>query len=269
MSMIALVVSDVDGTLVTPDKRLTDASIRAARALADRGIAFTVVSSRPPIGMRMLVEPLALRLPIGVFSGSGTVTPTLEVVEQHFIPEASARKAAGVLAEFAIDVWLYTAHDWLACDAQGPYVALEKRTIEAGPVIVADLASYFGQACKIVGASGDFAKLDACEAAMHTALNDHVFIARSQRYYLDLTPAGRNKGTFVAALSARLGVARETIAVLGDMENDLAMFEKAGVSIAMGNATAAVKRQATYVTASNTEDGFAAAIERYIIADAT
>jgi hydroxymethylpyrimidine pyrophosphatase-like HAD family hydrolase len=70
---------------------------------------------------------------------------------------------------------------------------------------------------------------------------------------------------FLEALSKRLAVAPAEIAVLGDMENDLAMFRKAGLSIAMGNASAEVKRQADCITASNADDGFAQAIERYII----
>ena len=89
---------------------------------------------------------------------------------------------------------------------------------------------------------------------------------RSQAYYLDVTPPDVDKGTFVEWLSRRLDVPTAAIAVLGDMENDLAMFRKAGVSIAMGNASEEVKRQATYVTKSNAQDGFAAAIEEYVLA---
>ena len=79
VTAISLVISDVDGTLVTPDKQLTPASVRAAQQLDEKGIGFTVVTARPPIGLRMLVEPLALRLPMGAFSGSA-------IVEPRFIP---------------------------------------------------------------------------------------------------------------------------------------------------------------------------------------
>ena len=72
MSDISLVISDVDGTLVTPDKRLTDATVNAVRLLRERGIDFTLNSSRPPMGIRMLIEPLSLRLPIGTFNGGAS-----------------------------------------------------------------------------------------------------------------------------------------------------------------------------------------------------
>ena len=64
---------------------------------------------------------------------------------------------------------------------------------------------------------------------------------------------------------SRLAIPLSSIAVLGDMDNDPAKFRKAGVSIAMGNASPEVKRQANHVTASNTDDGFALAIERFIL----
>ena len=91
---------------------------------------------------------------------------------------------------------------------------------------------------------------------------------RSQRYYLDVTPPGFDKGTFVQALSAHLGIPRESIATIGDMQNDVPMFKQSGLSFAMGNASDAVKAQATHVTASNQDDGFAQAMEQ-ILRDGT
>ena len=65
MSKISLVVSDVDGTLVTHDKVLTPRTIAAVEQLHARGIGFSICSSRPPFGMRMLIEPLRIALPFG------------------------------------------------------------------------------------------------------------------------------------------------------------------------------------------------------------
>jgi Cof subfamily protein (haloacid dehalogenase superfamily) len=267
MTRVSLVVSDVDGTLVTPDKRLTEATMRAAQRLAQSRIDFTVVSSRPPAGMRMLVEPLSLRLPMGDFSGGATVTPALEVIEQHVIPEAAARTAADLLDAFAADAWLFTVDGWFVRDARDRYIPRETRTIQAEPSVVASFDAVFGRACKIVGSSEDFARLGECESAMRDALGSQASVVRSQPYYLDVTPPGRDKGTFVEGLSRHLGIPLEAIAVLGDMENDLAMFRKAGMAIAMGNASAAVKSAAKYVAGANTADGFATAIERYVLGD--
>jgi Cof subfamily protein (haloacid dehalogenase superfamily) len=264
---IALVISDVDGTLVTPDKQLTEASIRAVQLLHARGIGFTVISSRPPFGLRMLVKPLALKLPIGAFNGGAMVGPTLDIIEQRFVPAPASRRSVEVLEQSGADVWLFTAERWLARDAGGDYVPRERRTLQAEPTLVADFAPYFSRTAKVVGSSRDLGKLAACQAEMRAALGVQASVSRSQAYYLDVTPPNVDKGTFVAGLSQRLGVPAAAIAVLGDMENDLAMFHKAGVSIAMGNASEEVKRQATYTTASNAQDGFAEAVHRYVLTD--
>jgi hypothetical protein len=262
---ILLVISDVDGTLVTPDKRLTDATVGAARRLHERGIDFTVNSSRPPIGLRMLVEPLSLTLPMGAFSGGTIVGPDLALMEEHLVPEEVARRSADLLAAFGADVWVFTTDRWLARNPAGDYVARESQSIQAEPTLVADFDPYFSHASKIVGSSKDFAMLAEREAVLRDALGGRASVARSQPYYLDVTPPELDKGTFVEGLSKRLAVPLEAIAVLGDMENDLAMFGKAGLSIAMGNASTEVKRQANHVTASNADDGFALAIEQYIL----
>src|SRR5437588_5720494 len=103
MTRIALVVSDVDGTLLTKDKTLTNGAKAAVRRLHEAGIGFTITSSRPTIGMRFLIEPLAITLPIGAFNGSCIVDPQLKPIEQHLIPVAAAQRSLEVLNEFGID----------------------------------------------------------------------------------------------------------------------------------------------------------------------
>jgi len=261
MTRIALVVSDVDGTLLTKDKTLTETARGAVRRLHAAGVGFTITSSRPTIGMRFLIDPLRIELPIGAFNGSCIVGPDLTPIEQHLIPEEAARRCIDLLNQFGADVWLFTTDRWLARNDNGRYVPLEKRAIRAEPTVVTDFTAYLASACKIVGSSADPALLRRCERAMQQALGARATAVRSQSYYLDVTPPGRDKGTFVAAMARRLGLATDAVATIGDMQNDLPMFRASGLSFAMGNATDAVKRAATRVTASNEEEGFAGAVE--------
>ncbi|PIT03190.1 hydrolase [Bradyrhizobium nitroreducens] len=261
MTQISLVVSDVDGTLLTKDKTLTERARGAVQRLHQAGIGFTITSSRPAIGMRFLIEPLALWLPVGPFNGSSIVDPEMRPVEQHLIPASAAERSLQILREFSADIWLFTYDEWLIDNPSGKYVAHEQHTIRSDPTIVADFSPYLASACKIVGASADAAGLAACEKVMQEALGVEATAVRSQTYYLDITPPGFNKGTFVEAMAKRLGIATDAVATIGDMQNDLAMFAVSGTSIAMGNATDNVKDQATHVTASNEQDGFAEAME--------
>jgi Cof subfamily protein (haloacid dehalogenase superfamily) len=261
MTNIALVVSDVDGTLVTKDKVLTDGAKRAVQRLHEAGIGFTITSSRPSFGMRFLIEPLAITLPIGAFNGSSIVDPKLNPIECHLIPPTAAQRSLDLLNEFGVDIWFFTNGQWLTNNPDGEYVPLEKRTIRTDPVIVSDFTPYLGSACKIVGACSDAARLQACEAAMQKTLGAQATAARSQTYYLDVTPPGHNKGTFVEAMVKRLDISTDAVATIGDMQNDLAMFAKSGISVAMGNASDDVKKRATHVTTSNADEGFAGAID--------
>ena len=261
MTRIALVVSDVDGTLVTKDKTLTDRAKDAVRRLHASGVGFTITSSRPTIGMRFLIEPLAITLPVGTFNGSSIVAPDLTPIEEHLIPASTVERSIEVLNEFGVDIWLFTNDKWLTRNGDGEYVPNEKRAIRADPTVVADFSPYLAAACKVVGASADAALLQRCETAMQQALGTQATAVRSQSYYLDVTPPGCDKGTFVEAVAKRLGISTGQVATIGDMQNDLAMFRKSGMSFAMGNATEDVKRQASHVTASNEDEGFAAAMD--------
>jgi Cof subfamily protein (haloacid dehalogenase superfamily) len=231
------------------------------RRLHDAGIGFTITSSRPTIGMRFLIEPLAIALPVGAFNGSSIVDPQLNPIEQHLIPAAAAKRSLDVLNEFGVDIWLFTNDLWLTRRGDGEYVPHEKRAIRADPTIVGDFAPYLEAACKVVGSSADAALLQRCEVAMRKALGAQATAVRSQTYYLDVTPPGCDKGTFVQAIAKRQGISTDAVATIGDMQNDLAMFRKSGMSIAMGNATDDVKNAATHVTASNENEGFAGAVD--------
>ncbi|MCJ2011183.1 Cof-type HAD-IIB family hydrolase [Methylobacterium sp. J-076] len=262
---IRLVVSDVDGTLVTSDKRLTQATVAAVTRLRAAGIGFTIASARPPVGLRDLVATLELDLPMGAYNGATVVGPDLAVLEEHLIPAPVARAAAERLAGEGVDIWVFARGAWYLRDPQGPYADLERRTLAAEPRVTDDLAGLLGEASKIVGVSADPALLAACEGRLQDALGEGATIHRSQPYYLDVTPPGRDKGQFVAWLSKHLGIPEERIATFGDAANDRPMFARSGFPVAMGNATGAVKDAARAVTADNDSDGFAHGVEAFIL----
>lgn len=268
MNAVRLVVSDVDGTLLTPAKTVTDRARAAVQRLHAARIGFTIVSSRPTVGMGYLVEPLRLALPFGAFNGSSIVDPGMRPIEHHVIPVPVVKRSMDILQSFGTDIWLFGHDRWLIRNPNGEYVGHEQRAIRHAPTVVPDFAPYLNDVCKIVGASSDPALLRRCEDAMHAAIGVEATAVRSQTYYLDITPPGHDKGTFVEAIARRLGIATADIVTIGDMENDLPMFAKSGRSFAMGNAADEIKRHATDVTDTNEAEGFAKAVE-VILATAT
>jgi Cof subfamily protein (haloacid dehalogenase superfamily) len=262
---IRLLLADVDGTLVTRDKVLTPRAQDAVRSLRKAGIRFAITSGRPPKGMAMLVEPLALEAPIAAFNGGLFVRPDLSIIEARTLAPDVASQAVDLILGHRLDAWVYAGSDWLVRDANAPHVDREARTVRFAPRVVEDFHAVLGNAAKIVGVSDDHDRVRRCEADAQARLGDLATAARSQPYYLDVTHRDANKGFVADYLSRILGIPQAEIATIGDQPNDVLMFRRSGLSIAMGNASEEVKRQASTTTDSYDEEGFAKAVERFIL----
>jgi Cof subfamily protein (haloacid dehalogenase superfamily) len=262
---IAAVLADVDGTLVTKAKVLTPRAIEAVEQLHEHGALFAITSGRPPRGMRMLVQPLEMRGPIAAFNGGIIVRPDMSIVEELVIPADATPAVIDAIRAHGLYAWIYSGTEWYVTDPHAPHAAQEASTVQFQPTVVPSYGGLLGRVVKIVGVSDDHDLVARCETAVRQQFGAHVSAARSQPYYLDVTHPEANKGVVVERLSHYYGIPLEQIAALGDGANDVLMFQRSGLSIAMGNASEEVQRQATYVTASNEDEGFAKAIEKFIL----
>jgi Cof subfamily protein (haloacid dehalogenase superfamily) len=265
LGRISLLLADVDGTLVTRDKVLTDRARRAVRGLREAGIRFAITSGRPPKGMAMLIEPLAIDTPIAGFNGGLFVRPDLSIIEQRTLPRDVAARTVDLISGRGLDVWVYAGNDWLVRDAKAPHVDREAWTVKFPPKVVEDFDGALDKVAKIVGVSDDHRLVQRCEAEARASIGDRATAARSQPYYLDVTHHDANKGFVADYLSRTLGIPSAEIATVGDQPNDVLMFRRSGFSIAMGNASDEVKRQASATTESYDDEGFAHAVERFIL----
>ena len=263
---IRMVIADVDGTLVTQEKVLTKRAAQAVLSLHEAGIQFSVTSGRPPRGMAMLIDPLRLTQPLAAFNGGVLIKPDLKtVVDQKFLPGGVPEKVIEAIENHGLDVWVYTDTEWFVRDPNAVHVAREQWTVKFPPTVVKTFAGLLGRVAKIVGVSDDLERVAKCEKDVQRAGGTHISAARSQPYYLDVTHPQANKGQVVLSISRLLNIPAAEIATLGDMPNDVLMFKKSGVSIAMGNASPEVQASATYVTSSNEDEGFAKAIEKFVL----
>jgi hypothetical protein len=263
---IRLLLADVDGTLLSNDKVLTEAARQVVRDLNRAGIIFAITSGRPPRGMSMLIEPLALRSAIAAFNGGVFVNPDLSVIESHPLDPAAAKETLKLILDQGLDAWVYTADEWLIRDKAAPHVAREAWTVKFDAKVVASFTdAHLARAIKITGVSDDLSLVGTSEELAQKKLGDRASAARSQPYYLDVTSPQANKGAVVATLSKLLNIPAAQIATMGDMPNDVAMFRVSGFSIAMGNASDEVKAQASAVTDSNENEGFAKAVRKFIL----
>jgi Cof subfamily protein (haloacid dehalogenase superfamily) len=262
---ISLVLADVDGTLVTEEKILTERARNAVAALRRAGIRFAITSGRPPLGMAMLFDPLDLDTPIAGFNGGLFVARDLTILEQKAVPADVAAQAIGLMRDRGLDAWVYSRNDWLITKADAPHVRREAWTVKFEPTVVPDFDHRLDQVAKIVGVSDDLDLVKRCEAQAQALFGQRATANRSQPYYLDVTNKDANKGAVVDYLSRHIGVPAEEIATIGDQPNDIMMFKRSGLAIAMGNASTEVKEAAAAVTDSYNNEGFAKAMEEFVL----
>src|ERR1700750_1177037 len=263
---IKLLLADVDGTLVTQDKVLTEQAMAAAQDLRKAGVTLALTSGRPPRGMSMLIEPLKLEGAIAGFNGGVFVNPDLSVIDSHILDFAAAQETLKLILDAGLDAWVYTEKEWLIRDPKAAHVARETWTVKFDAKVVNEFTEeHLKDAVKIVGVSDDLDKMAATEKLAQQKLGDHANAARSQPYYLDVTHPQANKGAVVMTLAKLQNISPQEIATIGDMPNDVLMFKKSGFSIAMGNSSDEVKSQASGVTDSNQAQGFAKRVPNFIL----
>ena len=266
---VRLVVSDLDGTLLDPASKVTGRSRAAVNMLRSAGIRFTLISARPPRGMKQFVEALNIVEPVVCFNGAVIASPQMEVLSQVLLARDVAEQVAGIILGHKLDLWAFVGCDWYATSAVGRHVANHIASLGIQPRPLASPADIVGSVAKLVGVSDDFPAVQRCEQDVLQVCGQQVSATRSKDYYLDVTHRDADKGDGTEHLSRQMGIPLEEIASIGDMPTDALMFRRTGISIAMGNASDEVKAQARFVTASNAEEGFAVAMERFVLARAS
>jgi Cof subfamily protein (haloacid dehalogenase superfamily) len=262
---IRLVVTDIDGTLVRHDKTLAPSTIEAVHALRKAGVLFALVSSRPPTGLDVLVEPLGIDTPRAGFNGGLILAPDNTVLHQLTIPEAACREAVAIIESRGAEAWVFADGMWYLKNPDATYVPREKLSISQDGHVVADFEPYLGKVEKLMGSSPDFDLMARLEAEVGTKLAGQATVLRSQNYYLDVTHMQANKGHAALTLAKLLGVDPAAMCCIGDMPNDTPMFSVAGLSIAMGNSPEPVKKLAQHVTGDNEGTGWADAIHTFVL----
>ncbi|WP_300726369.1 HAD family hydrolase [Pseudomonas sp.] len=262
---IALVLCDLDGTLLMPDHRISAGNLAAVKALQTAGVHFTLASGRPPRAMRPLADELGITLPIAGLNGAIVLDADGRELQSYPLPLQAVHITLDLLTQHDVEIWLFTGDLWLLCDPDKPMVAQEQAGLGYPPQVVTRFEPYLQRVHKIVAASRNAALLVDLEQQLQPLLCGLALASRSQACYLDVTALRANKGEALVTLAERLKVPLARTLAVGDGGNDPAMFKLAGVSVAMGHAEALVREQAAHVTGTNLEDGVAQAIERFIL----
>ncbi len=263
MNDISLVISDIDGTLITSNHELTESTISAASALRRAGVQLSLASSRPPLAILPIVEQLGLVAPFAAFNGAVVIEANRHVVAEGTIAPQTTARVKAIADELALDVWLYDTRSWWAA-RRTAFVEREEHTSGLKAVLegYSDQSRQRLNKLTVVGLPELVAR---AEKRVRSEFTNEVSASRSKPRFLDITSHGWHKGAVVGRLAEHFMTPREKIAVIGDGPNDIEMFEQAGLSIAMGQSVDEVRQHARFVTASNDDEGWALAINRYVL----
>ena len=279
MKDIKLVALDLDGTLFDNSSRISERNLTAIRSITDKGIHVVISTGRPFEGIPFdqikgtginyaitangsgiyeistgkclyenamdeeLVTPilnflLTRDIHMDAFIGGKCYTPIQCVETAQKLTVPSSIKNYIITTRTRLDNILQFIHE--------NQLKVQKMTLNFYP-------------------AADGTLIDRETVRKFLVSNPSITTVCGGYNNLEFTRADANKGVGLRKLAEILGVNPDATMAIGDTENDLAIIEAAGIGVAMGNATDAVKARADYVTTTNTKDGVAAAIEHFIL----
>ena len=268
--MLRMIVSDLDGTLLTNHHTIHPDNVTALRGAIAAGVVFAVASGRTAASCARILS--AHHIPhsyIIAVNGCEIVSPSGEVLERHHLANATAKEAMGIFRFSGLDACLYS---------EGSIVYTSRRMLLEQEGLPEETDLDRGLLIRGVHVrAGEAALLDeleksplktfcVCRAGQERAFEaarlacgqiPGVELTSSWRDNFEVMPLSVNKGAAVASLARRLGIAREEVIAFGDYDNDIPMLKWAGTGYAMGNAAPHVKQIADAVVASNVDGGVA------------
>ena len=267
--MIKLITIDVDGTLVTPLKRLSKKNIIEIDRARDMGVHIALASGRPFHSMERYIEKLGL-MQEGHFSvcqnGSYIVdNGTKKWISGSFQTIEDLIRLDELMEPFDVevsamdDVGFYTGHEnpsfFTKSSALINKLKLERVLYEDFPE-----DAHFGRFL-ILGSSSNIKKV---LNNMPKELRDEYYAVQTAPFQIEVMNKDANKGYAVRALAKNLGITADEIMSIGNEKNDIPMLEQTGFPVAMANAVDELKKHAKFITKSNLQSGVAYAIRKLI-----
>jgi Cof subfamily protein (haloacid dehalogenase superfamily) len=261
---IRLVAVDLDGTLLTDSKQITEQTAGALACLPRRGVKLVIASARPPRSVRQIYQQL--RLDTVQINYNGALVwdePNQQAMFHRPIPGKLARQIIDTARDMfeetivtaeVMDKWLTDRND-------------DSHTTETGKLFQPDVICTIPQLCShpvtklmLLGEPRIILRLEATLAATFEGM---VTILKTDRDLLQIMHPQVSKAVALTKVAAFYGVPMEQVMAIGDAPNDVGMLQSAGVGVAMDNAHALVKDVADWVAPSNNDHGVHAALARF------
>lgn len=274
MHKIKMIGLDLDGTLLTSDKRLLPFTKKVLAEAIEQGVLVLMATGRPYTGIpEELRDFPGIRYALTSNGARILDTQTGKVLIEHLLPLQSAKKALEILQKYDTLQEVYfdgqgyaeaEKLDRIACYHHNPHMwDYVRKTRQPVPSLTELIASKNQDMDKVQALFADMDELAQAWKALEKY--DELVLVSSLGYNIEINAVGVDKGRGLMELGELLGIHPEEIMACGDGDNDIGMLEMAGIGVAMGNAEENVKAAADYVAETNDEEGAAKAIEKYVL----
>lgn len=268
---IKAIVLDIDGTLLTDDRQISDATITSLRQQQEKGVKVILASGRPTSGMMPFIKALEIdRFGGYLVSYNGASVYACREQEEIFIqalPISASQQILEHLKQFdlipmiAHDDYLYVndVYNGMLSLENGPFNIIEYEA-RGGRFKLCekhDLAAFATMPLHKILVAGQPDYIQRLEKELREPFGDTVTASYSAPFYFEYTDKGVDKAQTLAKVFQPMGILPENIVAFGDGHNDLTMIQYAKYGIAMGNAIPELKENAYAITKSNNDDGIA------------
>lgn len=268
--MIKLIAIDLDGTLLTDDKKISLRNKEALQKARQRGIKVVLCTGRPLAGITPYLEELEMQGP-----GDYSITFNGGLVQKNDSGEIVAKAAMSykdildlvdLSQKLDLPLDVLSDADVLQLPTSNKHLSIYSHLnplLTFHPALLEDLTKERLYNKAVVGYDQEY--LDQQIAKIPLVYRDRYEVIKSRGNLLEFMPKGITKAYGIEKLIQELGITQAQVMGIGDEENDLPMIEYAGLGVAMENAVDIVKQHANVITATNQADGVAAVVEKYVL----
>ena len=267
--MIRLCAFDLDGTLLTSGRIMTEKSAAALRDLYGHGCSVAIVTGRPPCFAEAYLLQAGIKGYVAASNGSWISAPSGEIIYLHEFPSSLTAGITGWLAgrgsRFGVQFRDRLVGNLdLAPDTAARFTVYREMASRYGlfpelPLTDPSLSGKAVEGVLKISVTADREGIPACLEEMERKFPG-LETAMSGASVGDVSLAGDGKGSAVRRIADHLGISRESICSFGDYDNDIPMFRESGISVAMNNATEKVRESAAHITYDNDSEGIAEAV---------
>jgi len=272
--MIRLCALDLDGTLLSSEKTVTAATAAAVRELASRGACVAVITGRPPCYAEAYLRQIGTGGFVAASNGSFIRRLDGDVIYSNEFSPALTAAVTSLLgsrgSRFGVQTETGIAGNMpMDPDIADRFIRYRETSLLFGNDVALPFTDPSVTGREIPGVlkiavTADPEGIETCLAEIAGRFPE-VCVSMSGRTVGDINLAGDSKGDALRRISRVTGADRSEICCFGDYDNDLSMFREAGISVAMGNASDALKKEADFITLTNDRDGIADAIHRILL----